>query len=58
MVICVIDYARAFDCVNWKKLFEVLKELGVTAHVVGLVESLYEFNSMIVKVDGEESEAF
>ena len=32
--------------------------MGVSALVVDLVESLYEFNSMVVRVDGEESEAF
>ena len=32
--------------------------MGVPACVVGLVEFLYEFNSMVVRVDSEESEAF
>ena len=53
-----IDYAEAFDCVNWKKFFEVLREIGVRAHIVDLVESLYEFNSMMIRVDGEEPEDF
>ena len=44
--------------VNWKKLFEILREMGVPAHVVDLVESLYRLNSMVVRVDGEKSEAF
>ena len=32
--------------------------MGVLAHIVDLVKSLYGFNSMVVSVDGEESEAF
>ena len=25
---CFIDYAKAFDCVNHNKLWEILKEMG------------------------------
>ena len=32
--------------------------MPVLAHIVDLTESLYEFNSMEVRVNGEESEAF
>ena len=51
VVMCFIDYDKAFDYVNWKKG-------RVRAHIVDLVESLYQFNSMKVRVDNEESEAF
>ena len=57
-VMCFIDYTKAFDCVNWKKLFEVLREIVALAHIVDLVETLNEFNSLLVRADGEESEAF
>ena len=26
---CFIDYAKAFDCVNHKKLWKILKEMGI-----------------------------
>ena len=42
------------DCVNWK-LFKILREMGVLAHIVVLAESQYQFNSMVVKVDAEET---
>ena len=58
MLIKKHHYAKAFDCVNWKKLFKLLKEVGVSAYIVDLVESLYKFNYIMVRVDGEESEAF
>ena len=58
VVLCFVDYAKACDCVNWQKLFKVLREIGVPAYLVDLVESLYEFSSMMARVAGEESEAF
>ena len=57
-VLRFMDYAKAFDYMNWQKLFEVLREMRVPAHIVDLVESLCEINSMVVRVYGEESEAF
>ena len=32
--------------------------MGVSAHIVNLVEHLHEFNSMEMRVAGEQSEAF
>ena len=26
---CFIDYAKAFDCVDHKKLWKILKEMGI-----------------------------
>ena len=26
---CIIDYAKAFDCVDHKKLWKILKEMGI-----------------------------
>ncbi len=57
-VLCFIDYAKAFDCVKWKELYEVLREMGVPSHLVNMVESLYGDNTMVVKMDGEESSDF
>ena len=36
---CFIDYAKAFDCVDHNKLWQVLKEMGVPDH---LLRNLYE----------------
>ena len=27
--ICFIDYAKAFDCVDYNKLWKILKEIGI-----------------------------
>ena len=30
---CFIDYAKAFDCVDHNKLWEILKEMGIPEHL-------------------------
>ena len=30
--ICFIDYAQAFDCVDYNKLWKTLKEMGIPDH--------------------------
>ena len=39
--ICFIDYAKAFDCVGHKKLWENLKEMGVPDYFTSLLRNLY-----------------
>ena len=39
--VCFLDYAKAFDCVDHKKLWEILKEMGIPGHVTGLLRNLY-----------------
>ena len=39
--ICIIDYTKAFDCVNHNKLWEILKEMGVPDHLTCLLRNLY-----------------
>ena len=28
--ICIVDYAKAFDCVDHNKLWKILKEMGIS----------------------------
>ena len=37
----VIDYAKAFDCVDHNKLWEILKEMGIPDHLTCLLRNLY-----------------
>ena len=39
--ICFIDYAKAFDCVDHIKLWEILKEMGISDHLTCLLRNLY-----------------
>ena len=34
---CFIDYAKAFDCVDHKKLWKNLKEMGIPDHLACLL---------------------
>ena len=38
---CFIDYAKAFDCVDHNKLWKILKEMGIPAHLICLLRNLY-----------------
>ena len=38
---CFIDYAKAFDCVDHKKLGKILKEMGIPDHLTCLLRNLY-----------------
>ena len=40
-VICFIDYAKAFECVDHKKLCKILKEMGIPDHLTCLLGNLY-----------------
>ena len=39
--ICFIDYTKAFDCVDHKKLWKILKEMGIPDHLICLLRNLY-----------------
>jgi len=34
---CFIDYAKAFDCVDHRKLWKILKEMGIPDHLTCLL---------------------
>ena len=36
-----IDYAKAFDCVDHNKLWEIMKETGIPDHLTCLLRNLY-----------------
>ena len=38
---CFIDYAKAFDCVDHKKLWKILKEKGILDYLTCLLRNLY-----------------
>ena len=37
----LIDYAKAFDCVDHNKLWKILKEMGIPDHLTRLLRNLY-----------------
>ena len=38
---CLIDYAKAFDCVNHNKLWKIVKDMGIPDHLTCLLRNLY-----------------
>ena len=38
---CFLDYAKAFDCVDHKKLWKILQEMGIPDHLTFLLRNLY-----------------
>ena len=38
---CFIDYAKAFDCVDHHKLWNVFQEMGIPDHLTCLLRNLY-----------------
>ena len=46
---CFTDYAKAFDCVDHKKLWKILKEMGLPDHLTCLLRNLYAGQEATVK---------
>jgi len=38
---CFIDYAKAFDCMDHNKLWEILQQMGLPDHLTCLLSSQY-----------------
>ena len=38
---CFIDYAKAFDYVDYNKLRKILQEMGIPDHLICLLRNLY-----------------
>ena len=54
---CFIDYAKAFDCVDHKKLWKILKEMRLPDHLIYLVyagqETCMQVRKQQVELDME-----
>ena len=46
---CFIDYAKAFDCVDHKKLWKILKQMGIPDHLTCLLRNLYSGQEAAVR---------
>ena len=50
---CFIDYAKAFDCVDYKKLWKILKEMGLPDNLTYLLRNLYAGQEPTVRTGHE-----
>ena len=48
---CFVDYAKAFDCVDHKKLWKILKDMGIPAHLTCLLRNLYAGQEATVRTE-------
>ena len=47
---CFINYTKAFDCVDHKKLWKIFKEIGILEHLACLLKNLYAVQKAIVRI--------
>ena len=46
---CFNDYAKAFDCVDHNKLWDILKEMGIADHLTCLLKNVYVGQEATIK---------
>ena len=51
---CFIDYAKAFDCVDHNKLWNILKEMGIPDHLICLLRDLYAVKKQQLELNMEQ----
>ena len=47
--LCLIDYAKVFDCVDHNKLWKIHKEIGIPDHFTCLLRNLYACQEATVR---------
>ena len=55
---CLIDYAKAFDCVDHNKLWKILQEMGIPDHLTCLLRNLYASQEAAVKTGHQTTDWF
>ena len=55
---CFTDYAKAFDCVDHHKLWNILKEMGIPDHMTCLLRSLHASQEATVSTRHRTTDCF
>ena len=55
---CLIDYAKAFDCMDCNKLREILKGMGTSDHLTCLLRNLYTGQEATVRTGHEKQTGY
>ena len=53
-----IDYAKAFDCVSHRKLWETMEQMGFPVHIIQLIANLYKEQESVVRTSNGDTEGF
>ena len=56
--ICFIDYAKAFDCVDHNKLWNILKDMVIPDHLPWLQRNLYAGEEETVRIGHGKTDWF
>ena len=51
---CFIDYAKAFDCVDHKKLWKIIQEMGIPDHLTSLLRNQCQIKKQQLELDMEQ----
>ena len=54
----IIDYAKAFDCVDHNRLRKILKKMGIPDHLTCLLRNLYAGQEATVRIGHETTDWF
>ena len=55
---CFIDYVKAFECVDHKRLWKILKEMGIPDHLTCLLRNLYAGQEATVRTGHRTTDWF
>ena len=55
---CFIDYAKAFECVDHKKLWKILKEIEIPDHLTCLLRNLYAGQEATIRTGHGTTDCF
>jgi len=55
---CLIDYAKALDCVDHHKLWKILKEMGMPDHLTCLLRNLCAGQKVSVRTGHGTTDSF
>ena len=55
---CFTDYAKDFDCVDHKKLWKILKEMGIADYITCLLRNLYADQEAAVRTGHGTADCF
>ena len=55
---CFIDYAKVFDCVDQKKSWKIMKEMGIPDHMTCLLRNLYKVRKQQLELDMKQQTSF
>ena len=47
---CFIDHAKAFDCVDHKKLWKILNKMGIPCHLTCFLRNLYAIQEATLRI--------